>query len=327
LLHDAERFAGILNNAERPVQIIVAGKSHPNDDGGKAMVQRIAWFAWRDDLRERVVFLEDYDMVLAQHFAAGVDVWVNNPRRPAEACGTSGMKMLVNGGLHCSTLDGWWDEAYTPEVGWAIGDQREHSGEHDGDDARRLYELLENEIVPEFYDRDEQDIPCAWVSRIRASMSRLTEQFSSDRMVREYVERTYLPAAAAFLRRAGEDAKLARELEQWHAKIEDQWTSVRFGRVQVTEADQTWQFHVQAYLGDLSPDCVAVHLFAESIDGGEPTCITMRREGPIHGAVGGFIYHASVPANRPADHFTARIVPDHKEAFVPLEAGHSTWHR
>ena len=139
----------------------MAGKAHPNDDGGKAMIQQIVLFSWREDVRGRVVFLEDYDMVLAQHLAAGVDVWINNPRRPAEACGTSGMKMLVNGGLHCSTLDGWWPEAYSPEVGWAIGDESEFDGEHDWEDAESLYRLLEQDITKEFYDHDDRcACPC-----------------------------------------------------------------------------------------------------------------------------------------------------------------------
>ncbi len=233
------------------MQIVVAGKSHPDDNGGKAMVQQMALFARRDDVRDHVVFLEDYDMVLAQHFAAGVDVWINNPRRPAEACGTSGMKMLVNGGLHCSTLDGWWDEAYTPEVGWEIGGTREHSGEHDHDDACALYDLLEHAIAPEFYDRDHLGIPRAWIHRVRASMTQLTEQFSSDRMVREYVEQAYLPAARAFLRRAADGARLAREIEAWSASQDEQWQGVRFGRMFVREVEQQWQFEIEAYLGDV----------------------------------------------------------------------------
>ena len=198
LLDDQDRFIRILRNVDRPMQIVVAGKAHPDDNGGKAMVQRVVQFARRDDVREHVVFLEDYDMVLAQHFAAGIDVWINNPRRPAEAFGTSGMKMLVNGGLHCSILDGWWDEAYTPEVGWEIGGTREHSGEHDHDDARALYDLLEQVIAPEFYDRDHLGAPRVWMRRVRASMTQLTEQFSSDRMVREYVEHAYLPRRGRF---------------------------------------------------------------------------------------------------------------------------------
>ena len=327
LLHDTDRFVRILRNAERPVQIVVAGKSHPNDEGGKAMVRRMAQFSWREDVRDRVVFLEDYDMVLSQHFAAGVDVWLNNPRRPAEACGTSGMKMLVNGCLHCSTLDGWWDEAFEREVGWAISDKREHGGEYDYDDARLLYELLEHEIAPEFYDRDDQDVPRAWVNRVRTSMTRLTERFSSDRMVRDYVEQAYLPAARAYLRRAADGAKLALELEDWRAAIEDEWPNLRFGRVTVTQVEENWEFRVQAYLGNLDPENVAVQLFAESLDENGPTCLAMRREGPIHGAVGGHNFTATVPANRSADDFTARIVPNHKEACVPLEITHSVWQR
>jgi len=327
LLDDRERFSRILRNVDRPMQIVIAGKAHPDDNGGKAMVQQMVQFARRDDVRDHVVFLEDYDMVLAQHFAAGVDVWINNPRRPAEACGTSGMKMLVNGGLHCSTLDGWWDEAYTPEVGWEIGGTREHSGEFDHDDACKLYDLLEHAIAPEFYDRDQLGIPRAWLRRVRASMTQLTEQFSSDRMVREYVEQAYLPAARAFLRRAEDGARLARELEAWSAQQDEQWQGVRFGRMFMHEVEQQWQFEIEAYLGDVRADFVQVQLYAEAIGGHPAACVTMERSGPIHGAVNGFLYRGSVPSGRPAEHYTPRIVPYHPEAFVPAEAAHITWRK
>ncbi len=267
LLADRDRFARILCNAQRPVQIIVAGKAHPSDDGGKAMIQQMAVFSWRQDVRGRAVFLEDYDMVLAQNFAAGVDVWINNPRRPAEACGTSGMKMLVNGGLHCSVLDGWWPEAYTSEVGWAIGGEREHQGEGDVDDANALYALLENEITREFYERDEGGIPRAWITRVRSSMTRLTAQFSSDRMVREYVEQAYLPAAKAYSRRCSRNARLACALEDWLAKIDDEWQSMRFGRVAVHQVDDQWHFEVHVLLGGLGADCVQVQLYADPCAG------------------------------------------------------------
>jgi starch phosphorylase len=146
-------------------------------------------------------------------------------------------------------------------------------------------------------------------------------------MVREYVEKSYLPAARAYLRREAHGAELARELEEWYAKIDDQWPSVRFGRVHVDRAEDDWEFHVQAYLGDLSPDCVAVQLFADAVDGSVSTCVTMHREGRIHGAIGGYTYRARVPANRPAEHFTARVVPNHEAAYVPLEAVYSAWQR
>ncbi|MGO9114865.1 MAG: alpha-glucan family phosphorylase [Thermoguttaceae bacterium] len=325
LLDDQERFIRILRNVERPMQIVVAGKAHPDDNGGKAMVQRVVQFARRDDVREHVVFLEDYDMVLAQHFAAGIDVWINNPRRPAEACGTSGMKMLVNGGLHCSILDGWWDEAYTPEVGWQFGGTREHSGEHDHDDACELYDLLEHAIAPEFYDRDHLGVPRAWMHRVRASMTQLTEQFSSDRMVREYVEQAYLPAARAFLRRSADGARLAQELEAWSALQEERWHGVRFDRLFVHEAEQQWQFEVEVYLGEVCPDSAKVQLYAEAAGAQPAACVTIERSGPIHGAVNGYLYRGSVPASRPAKDYTPRVVPCHPEAFVPVEAAHITW--
>ena len=325
LLDDQERFMRILRNTDRPMQIVVAGKAHPDDNGGKAMVQRMVQFARRDDVREHVVFLEDYDMVLAQYFAAGVDVWINNPRRPAEACGTSGMKMLVNGGLNCSILDGWWDEAYTPEVGWAIAGTGEHVGEHDHDDAGALYDLLEDAIAPEFYDRDQLGVPRAWMRRVRASMTQLTEQFSSDRMVREYVEQAYLPAARAYLRRAANGAGWPANSKPGAACRTSGGTAIRFGRMFIHEAGQQWQFEVEVYLGEMSADSVQVQLYAEAAGAEPAACVTVERSGPIHGAVNGHLYRGSVPAGRPSEHYTPRVVPCHPEAFVPAEAPHITW--
>jgi starch phosphorylase len=326
-LHDPDRLSRILRDSERPVQLIVAGKAHPNDNGGKAMVQRMAWFSWREDVRDRVVFLEDYDMVLAEQFAAGIDVWLNNPRRPAEACGTSGMKMIVNGGLHCSVLDGWWDEAYAAEVGWAIGDQREHNGESDAQDAELLYALLEQEIAPEFYDRDSLGIPRAWVRRVRSSMTGLTEQYSSDRMVRQYVENAYLPAARTFLSRVADQAKSAEQLCVWADGIDDQWSSLRFGQVSTQRAEEQWNVELQVYLADLNPDAVAVQLYADALENDQPICVAMQRAAPIHGAVNGFVYRATVPGNRPVEHYTPRITPYHPDAFLPLESGRILWRK
>ncbi len=327
VLHDAERFARILTNSQRPVQFIVAGKAHPNDDDGKRMVRAMAQFSQRDDLRDRVVFLEDYDMVLAQHLAGGIDVWLNNPRRPAEACGTSGMKMLVNGGLHFSTLDGWWDEAYTPEVGWALGNDGEHSFDHDGCDAAELYETLEQRIVPEFYDRDHQGVPRAWIDRIRASMTTLAARFSSDRMVRDYVLQAYLPAAQAFSKRSADGAKLAKQIEIWRHRIADGWQEIRFGELRVEEADGHFRFEVQVYLGDVPNASVQVELYAEPAGHCSACPIAMQMDGPIHGAVNGYVYMASVLADRPSDDFTPRIIPHHPEVQVPLEENHIHWYR
>jgi starch phosphorylase len=193
LLRDADRFSRILKDSKRPVQFIVAGKAHPNDDEGKRMVKEMAQFAYRPDLFDRVVFLEDYDIALAQKLLSGVDLWINVPCRPMEASGTSGMKILANGGLNLSVLDSWWAEAYDPEAGWSLGDGRDYLGpQQDESDAEQLYRLLEEQVIPEFYTRDGDGFPRAWIARIRASMSKLTPRFSSDRMMREYVEKMYL---------------------------------------------------------------------------------------------------------------------------------------
>ncbi|MGA7801243.1 MAG: alpha-glucan family phosphorylase, partial [Gammaproteobacteria bacterium] len=206
LLHDPERLLRLLSNPQRPVQLIIAGKAHPADQAGQALIQQWVHFIRRPEVRPHVIFLSDYDMLLTEHLVQGVDVWLNTPRRPWEACGTSGMKVLVNGGINLSELDGWWAEAYTPDIGWALGDGREHNDDPawDAAEAEALYDLLEREVVPEFYTRDEQGIPRAWVTRMRESMAHLTPQFSTNRAVREYTEKHYLPAAAAYRARAAD---------------------------------------------------------------------------------------------------------------------------
>jgi starch phosphorylase len=326
LLHDVERLVRMIRASDRAIQLIIAGKAHPNDDQGKAMVQAMVHFARREDVCDRVVFLEDYDMVLAQHLVGGIDVWLNTPRRPAEACGTSGMKVVVNGGLHLSQLDGWWDEAYAPNVGWAIDDGCEDSTlEVDVRDALRLYEILEQQVIPEFYDRDADGLPTAWVERIQASMSQLTAPFSSDRMVQDYVNLAYLPAAQAFLQRTAKQGQLARDLTAWHEKLDDCWRNVRFGAVHVEQEGEQWLFTAQLYLGELNPEQVRVELFADSLAGEQPVTAAMILRGPLSGSVQGFQYRGCVSADRPAEHYTARIMPFHPAAQVPLEAAHICW--
>ncbi len=195
LLHDPERLLRLLNDQQRPVQLIIAGKAHPADQAGQAMIQEWMRFVRRPEARPHVVFLSDYDMHLTEELVQGVDVWLNTPRRPWEACGTSGMKVLVNGGLNLSELDGWWAEAYTPEIGWALGDGQEHDDAPawDAIDAEALYNLLEQQVVPEFYTRDEQGIPKAWVTRIRESMAQ-TDATVFDQSHRRRIHRAILPA-------------------------------------------------------------------------------------------------------------------------------------
>ena len=206
LLHDPERLVRLLSDPQRPVQLILAGKAHPQDLPGQALIKQWNDFLKRPEVRGRVVFLSDYDMLLAQELVQGIDLWINTPRRPWEACGTSGMKVLVNGGLNLSELDGWWAEAYSPEVGWAIGDGKEHGEDPawDAQEAETLYALLEREVIPEFYERKEKGMPSKWLRRIRESMARLTPEFSATRAIREYTEDHYLPAASGYRDRAAE---------------------------------------------------------------------------------------------------------------------------
>jgi glycogen phosphorylase len=270
LLHDPKRLARILCDVQRPVQLVVAGKAHPADEPGKAMVKAWIQFIAGPELRNRVVFLSDYDMLLAEYLVRGVDLWINTPRRPWEACGTSGMKVLVNGGLNLSELDGWWAEAYSPEVGWAIGDGQEHQEDDitwDAVEAEQIYGLLENQIVPRFYDQDDTGIPQGWVEKVRQSMVRLTPRFSANRAIRDYTEKYYLPAAQKYRHRCGNGGAVAVELVNMRRRIEDHWQGIYFGKLEIKNSDDGHIFQTQVYLNDLVSDAVEVELFADELDG------------------------------------------------------------
>jgi len=217
LLHDPQRLLRILTNPQRPVQLFIAGKAHPADGAGQALIHEWIQFIRQPEVRPHAAFLSDYEMLLTERLVQGVDVWINTPRRPWEACGTSGMKVLVNGGINLSELDGWWVEAYSPEVGWALGDGQEHGDDPawDAGEAEVLYDLLERVVIPEFYTCNANGIPSAWVARMRESMARLTAQFSANRTVREYTELHYLPAAAAYRARAADKGALGKQVVDW----------------------------------------------------------------------------------------------------------------
>jgi starch phosphorylase len=329
LLRDPERLARLLTNRERPVQLILAGKAHPADLAGQAMIQQWYQFLRRPDVQGHIAFLSDYDMLVSQHLVRGVDLWINTPRRPWEASGTSGMKVLANGGMNLSELDGWWVEAYSPEVGWAIGDGKEHGDDPNVDaaEAETLYELLEREIVPKFYQRDQQGIPTQWIAMMRESMARLTPVFSANRTVREYTEKHYLPGATAYCSRAAEHGKTAAEVLQWQRGLGEHWSNIRFGEVTVGTRDGVHAFEVQVYLDDLNADAVRVELFADAPEGDQPIRQEMQRGHQLLGATGGYAYSASVPATRPASDYTPRVVPFKTGAYVPLEAGEILWQR
>ncbi len=341
LLSDPERLVRLLTHPQRPVQLILAGKAHPADEPGQALIAEWVRFVRRQDVRPHAIFLADYDMLLTEQLVQGVDVWLNTPRRPWEACGTSGMKVLVNGGLNLSELDGWWAEAYSPDVGWALGDGREHDDDPawDEHEAQQLYELLENRIVPEFYERDADGIPRAWVARVRESMARLTPAYSANRSVRQYVEQCYLPAAARYRERVQQGGQPGEQIANWLAALEYNWPQVRFGRVAVESRDGRHFFSAAVYLGALRPQSVRVELYAEAADGQSPEASEadsaaaaqpfrqqMLRE-PDEAQTGEYRYAADVPATRPAGDYTARIIAAYPGVEVPLEAAYVLWQR
>jgi starch phosphorylase len=329
LLHDSERLIRLLTNPERPVQLVIAGKAHPEDKPGQALIKQWNDFIKRPEVRGRVVFLSDYDMQMAQELVQGMDLWINTPRRPWEACGTSGMKVLANGGLNVSELDGWWAEAYVPEVGWAIGDGKEHGEDTawDAAEVEQLYTLLEQQIVPEFYDRDAQGLPTRWLERVRESMARLTPEFSASRAIRQYTNDHYLPAAAGYQRRAAGDGKLGADLVQWQHSLADQWSTMSFGTFTSETGDGQHRFKVEIVPGGLHADQFRVELYAaQTTTGGRTPEVIPACDSSV-GPSGTLLYSVCCPATRPADDYTARVVPSHAGALVPLEASQILWQR
>jgi starch phosphorylase len=328
LLHDPERLLRILTNPERPVQLILAGKAHPADAAGQALIQEWTRFIRRTNPSPPVIFLADYDMLMAENLVQGVDVWINTPRRPWEASGTSGMKVLVNGGLNLSELDGWWAEAYSPEVGWALGDGQEHGDDPawDAAEAEALYDRLEHEVIPEFYTRNDQGIPMAWIARVRESMARLTPQFSATRTVCEYTEQHYLPAAAAYRQRMADHGRRGQNLVNWRHTLEKNWSQLGFGPMKnETHGDQQ-VMEVEVRLPGVATSAVRIELYADARDGHGTVRQEMTRLRDLSGAPGG-VYSATVSAARPASDFTARLLPNYVGASVPLEADQILWQR
>jgi starch phosphorylase len=334
LLRDPDRLIRLLNHAERPVQFIFAGKAHPSDNGGKQLLQQLCKLARRDDVRGRIVVLEEYDIGVARKLVQGVDVWLNTPRRPMEASGTSGMKAVANGAIHVSTLDGWWDEAFRPGIGWAIGDRRGYNDPDDQDqlEALSVYDLLEREIIPLFYQRGANGLPEGWIGRMRASMGALPSAVSSDRMVREYLSRFYEPAAREVRRLSAEGMAPARELAGWVQRLGEQWCGVRVERLSdiTEEVASGTPFDVEAdvVLGGLSPREVEVHLAIGPLDYDgtilDPMIVPLHlisKDGDPHcfGA-------RSVRAERSGRHgYAVRVTPKHPSLPLPFPLGLVHW--
>lgn len=274
LLSDPDRFKAILSNNERPVQFIFAGKAHPADDHGKAIIRQIVQFATHSGVRRRLVFLENYNIEIARTLIQGVDVWMNTPRRPHEASGTSGMKAAVNGGLHLSTLDGWWCEGYSRDCGWAIGDGEVYDDpEHqDSVEAQALYNLLENDVIPKFYDRQVGDLPATWVKMMKGSIRMALGHFTSHRMVAEYRERFYTEAAQHNKELNANSAATARALVKQRERLSAFWKDVRVSAptadrpVSLLHVGDSFTVRTSAVLGSLTPDEVDIEVYHGPVD-------------------------------------------------------------
>ncbi|MFI1865911.1 alpha-glucan family phosphorylase [Streptomyces jumonjinensis] len=334
MLRDRERLTELLLHPARPVQIVVAGKAHPADDGGKRLVQELVRFADDPRVRHRIVFLPDYGMRMAQKLYPGCDVWLNNPLRPLEACGTSGMKAALNGGLNLSVLDGWWDEWYEPDFGWAIPTADGSAGAEERRDdleAAALYELIENRVAPRFYERGPDGVPRRWVEMVRRTLSSLGPKVLAGRMVREYVERLYAPAAQAH---RALDAETARALAAWKDRVRTAWREVTVDHVETLEntpADGaaelggTLALRARVTLGELQPEDVEVQAVAGRVDADD--AIADARTWPLKPSggpdlEGRRIYEGAVSLDRTGPFgYTVRVLPAHPLLAASAEPG------
>ncbi len=335
LFRNLERLTAIINNKDRPVQIVFAGKAHPKDHGGKELIAEILQFARRPEFRRRVLFLEDYDINVARYMVQGVDVWLNNPRRPLEASGTSGMKVACNGGLNLSILDGWWCEGYDGQNGFAIGAGEEYTDLNYQDDveSRAIYDLLEQEIAPLFYTRSSDGLPRGWLRMMKRSITTLCPVFNTGRMVAEYMTTCYEPSGRRYLRLAGDNLKRAGELAAWRRDLARGWTRVKVVGV---ESQGTDPMHVgtdlavkvRVDLGGLKPDDVEVQLFHGLVDSvGEipqPQTVRMSHNGAHEGST--WVFSGAIPCNSSGQHgFAVRILPQNGDLANAFEPGLVTW--
>jgi starch phosphorylase len=333
LLRDLDRFRRLVGDAERPVQLLFAGKAHPADEPGKEYLRAVASLADDPELRDRVVFVEDYDVDAGRMLTQGCDVWLNTPTRPMEACGTSGMKAALNGALNCSILDGWWDEWYEPELGWAIpsSDWIEDPEQRDAAEADWLYDVLEREVVPLFYERRDDGLPAAWVARVRSALITLGPKVSADRMVGEYVERFYEPAAARSRALAESDHARARALAAWRRRVADGWHELAVVAVHADEHDpalgDALEVSADVRIGALAPAELEVQVVHGPVDpAGELRTVTVAALERTGEADGLHRWRGVVPCDRAgAFGFAVRAVPSHPDLASWLDLGLVAW--
>ncbi|MPY46294.1 glycosyltransferase family 1 protein, partial [Streptomyces phyllanthi] len=331
MLRDRDRLMDLLLHEERPVQFVIAGKAHPADDGGKRLIQELVKFADDPRVRHRIVFLPDYGMAMAQKLYPGCDVWLNNPLRPLEACGTSGMKAALNGCLNLSVLDGWWDEWFQPDFGWAIPTADGTATDDDRRDdleASALYDLLEQRVAPRFYERGQGGLPDRWIEMVRQTLTHLGPKVLAGRMVREYVERLYAPAARSH-RELTLDA--ARELAEWKARVRSAWHRVTVDHVETSastataELGTTLALRVRVGLGQLAPDDVEVQAVSGRVDSEDrltdATGVPLKPTGGPDGE-GRWVYEGPLSLDRTGPFgYTVRILPAHRLLASPAELG------
>ncbi|WP_105036446.1 alpha-glucan family phosphorylase [Cryobacterium aureum] len=335
MLHDPERLRALLLHPEHPIQIVIAGKSHPADEEGKRLIQKIVQFAADPALRTRIAFLPDYNIAMAQLMYPGTDVWLNNPLRPLEACGTSGMKAALNGALNLSILDGWWPEYYDGKNGWAIpsADSAGDSAERDRLEAEALYDLIEHQVAPTFYERNADDVPERWVSNIRHTLSTLSPALSADRMVSEYVQRLYRPAGHYEGLMSADNYRAARELATWKGRIVSAWPQVAVTHVEsggvssVPEVGDDLHLRAHVQLGGLAAEDVTVEVvYGKSLGTDELRDVAIQalepaplKEAPAGGAT---LFTGTVELDRAgAFGYTVRVVPRNDLLISPAEMG------
>lgn len=334
ILRDEARLRKILDGSERPVQIIFAGKAHAQDNQGKELIRRIVHFAADPAVRDKFVFIENYDINVAQYMVQGVDIWLSNPRRPNEASGTSGMKAAANGAINVSTLDGWWAEAYNPDVGWAIGSGETYNNadEQDQVESQALYHLLENEVIPLYHERDRTEMPRRWIMMMKASMKRLGSYFNTGRMVQQYCEQMYLQAHDFGQRLGADEAAPARRLAQWRGRVSERWGQVTLVSQELdadAEVMTGEQFPVRAKvrLGEIAPEDVAVEVLYGVLCGDQQMCegesVRLKFVGTSDGQA---VFEGSLPTRASGRHgYAARIRPEHPDMVHPLTPLVMTW--
>ncbi|HNT76602.1 MAG TPA: alpha-glucan family phosphorylase [Anaerolineae bacterium] len=335
LMSDPERLARLLNDPERPVQFIFAGKAHPYDNPGKELIQQILNLSRQEGFRRHIVFLEDYDMTIARYMVQGADVWLNTPRRPREASGTSGMKAAANGVLNLSILDGWWDEAYTSEVGWAIGRGELYADEkyQDQVEAEALYDLLERDVVPLFYERGRDRLPRRWIDKMKACIAALSHFFNTNRMVAEYTDRFYMPAAHRYAELTADAMARTRALAAWKLRLYANWEQIRIEWVEselpnAIKVGAPVTVNTQVYLGALKPEDVCVQLYmglvnpqGDIVKGSATPMKPIERMGE-----GRYFFSASVAGAMSGLHgYTVRVLPSHPDLVTPFLPGFIKW--